>query len=111
MTFVYIARVGDDVIKIGSTVDVPKRIKALAVQTRSPVVLVLSFMGGSCEERYLHDIFDEYRTERGREWFHCTPECWTLIKSLRVSKILKGAAIRLRWKVTRTHFDVPDFML
>ena len=77
--FVYFARSGD-AIKIGTSTNVRKRIKALATGTPLPPELVAVMAGGAWREKELHRRFAHLRVTG--EWFRAGVELMEFIATL-----------------------------
>lgn len=82
-TIIYFA--GDDPtepIKIGRTVDIPRRMTELRAEFRRPRLVALATMPGTVnEERSLHELFAGQA--KGREWFYPSAELLGLIESVK----------------------------
>jgi len=76
--YIYFIR-QDDVVKIGITTDVKKRLGILRTQgsSSSPMLLLTSFPGDRDDEAGLHRRFDHLRSHD--EWFRAEPELLELI--------------------------------
>jgi hypothetical protein len=79
MEFVYFAQYHEDgPVKIGRSIKVPKRMKALQLMCPYEVKLLGTFPGGAGDEAGFHRRFKDFHM-RG-EWFHATKEILAFIE-------------------------------
>ena len=78
----YAAAIGDDVIKIGYTTDVVRRLDHLRSETREECRLLAIRFGSMDDERELHRSLKDHRSH-GREYYHPHPEVLALVDQWR----------------------------
>ena len=67
----FIEAVGLDLVKIGTTEDLDRRMAHLAAVCPTPIVLLKQLPGGRSEERELHSRWGAHRVHH--EWFQLAP--------------------------------------
>ena len=78
----YAAAIGGDVIKIGYTTDVVRRLDHLRSETREECRLLAIRFGSMDDERELHRSLKDHRSH-GREYYHPHPEVLALVDQWR----------------------------
>ena len=78
----YAAAIGGDVIKIGYTTDVVRRLDHLRSETREECRLLAIRFGSMDDEREVHQSLAAFRSH-GREYYHPHPEVLALVDQWR----------------------------
>ena len=67
---IYFIEGDDDLIKIGTTIRLTQRLRALAYESKGPLRVLAVMAGSYREEKALHRRFDHHRIPEQGEWFH-----------------------------------------
>lgn len=105
MSIVYFIQAGKDgPIKIGTTTNLSKRVRAIAQGGPDVITVLASIPGGRSLEARLHRALHESR--RRLEWFHPTPE----VRALAILAASRGIDPVLRWlEVKERETTVREF--
>jgi len=92
----FIADTTNDVVKIGYSKDIKKRLKQLQTSNGNVLVLLGYMNGNEAEEKYTHQLFSEYKLQG--EWFHLNE---IVIDYININNIMYCHIDRINGKVYR----------
>ncbi|MFW8602511.1 GIY-YIG nuclease family protein [Desulfobacterota bacterium M19] len=91
-------------LKIGTTVDIEKRIKTLQAGNSKQLNVIMTFEGGPSLENKIHKALDKHRVPGTKEWFYRVDEVFSYIQKLSTiepkTEIQDGKEFIVLWRDT-----------
>jgi hypothetical protein len=97
----FIADTTNDIVKIGWSKNVKKRLQQLQTSNGNILVLLGYMDGNRLEEQYLHTLFDKYRLNSNGEWFLLDKYDDVILDYININNLMYCSVERIDGKIYR----------